>query len=224
VADEPDTKRVAAFIDGQNLFRSVKEAWGYHFPNYDVSKLTHAIAESKAMQGWNAPTVYFYTGTPDPVIDPMWATFWQRKVAAMRLAGVTVFTRTLRYGASRFTCGRCATEQVVSVSCANCGTVKPDRGREKGIDVRIALDIVRLAREDAYDVALVFSQDQDLSEAADEVRATARQNRRWISVASVYPDGVSNRRGINKTDWLSFDRSTYDACIDPRDYRGPAPS
>jgi hypothetical protein len=31
--------------------------------------------------------------------------------------------------------------------------------------------------------------------------------------------GSQNIRGINRTDWIPFDRSTYDACIDPVDYR-----
>lgn len=219
MAAEPETKRVVAFIDGQNLFRSVKDEWGYHFPNYDVHELAHAVGELRATDGWNAPSVRFYTGTPDPAAEPMWATFWQRKLASMRTAGVTVFSRPLRYGAQRFTCGACYTEQ--KVACSTCGITRPDKGREKGIDVRIALDIVRLAREDSYDVALIFSQDQDLSEAADEVRAIARESGRWIFIASAYPDGSSNRRGINKTDWIRFSRMTYDGCIDPRDYRQP---
>jgi hypothetical protein len=33
---EPAAKRVVAFIDGQNLYRRVKDCFGYHFPNYDV--------------------------------------------------------------------------------------------------------------------------------------------------------------------------------------------
>ncbi len=42
-------------------------------------------------------------------------------------------------------------------------------GEERGIDVRIALDVIRMAHRREYDVALLFSQDQDLSEAADEI-------------------------------------------------------
>jgi hypothetical protein len=83
--DEPDTKRVVAFIDGQNLFRIVKDVWGYHFPNYDVLKLVTAVGEVRASDGWNAPAVRFYTGTPDPKRDEKGAMFWQRRVAAMRL-------------------------------------------------------------------------------------------------------------------------------------------
>jgi hypothetical protein len=94
-------------------------------------------------------------------------------------------------------------------------------GQEKGVDVRLALDIVRLARQGAYDVALVFSQDQDLTEAVDEVKTIARQQDRWIKVASAYPFSPTsrNRRGIDGTDWIPIDRETYEACLDPRDYR-----
>jgi hypothetical protein len=94
-------------------------------------------------------------------------------------------------------------------------------GQEKGIDVRIALDVVRLARENCYDVALIFSQDQDLSEVADEVRAISIQQARWIKIACAFPVSptAENRRGINGTDWIRIDRVTYDGCLDPNDYR-----
>jgi uncharacterized LabA/DUF88 family protein len=56
-------------------------------------------------------------------------------------------------------------------------------GPEKGIDVRIALDVVRLAHRRIYDIALVFSQDQDLSEVTEAVRVIAREQNRWIKMA-----------------------------------------
>ena len=70
-------------------------------------------------------------------------------------------------------------------------------------------------------MAVVFSQDQDLSEVAEEIRAIAREQDRWIKVACAYPLSPStrNRRGINKTDWMPIDQVTYDACIDGQDYR-----
>ena len=76
-------------------------------------------------------------------------------------------------------------------------------------------------RTNALDVALLFSQDQDFTEVADEVRAVAREQGRWIKIASAFPRSrtASNPRGVNKTDWIPIDRSLYDACIDPRDYR-----
>jgi len=81
--------------------------------------------------------------------------------------------------------------------------------------------VVSLARRQALDVALVFSQDQDLSEVADEIREIARQQGRWIKMASAFPASpvYGNRRGINGTDWIRIERAEYDACLDRRDYR-----
>ena len=70
-------------------------------------------------------------------------------------------------------------------------------------------------------MALVFSQDQDLSEVADEIRTIAKREQRWIKMASAFPISPTsrNRRGINGTDWIKMDRALYDSCIDPIDYR-----
>ncbi len=77
-----------------------------------------------------------------------------------------------------------------------------------------------MARENRYDVALIFSQDQDLSEAAVEVKAISVQQARWIKVPCAFPFSptTENRRGINATEWIHIDRATYDACLDPNDY------
>ena len=94
-------------------------------------------------------------------------------------------------------------------------------GLEKGVDVRIALDIVRFALEGSYDVALIFSQDQDLIEAVQDVKKISMLQDRWIKPACAFPTSptVQKTRGINGTDWIRIDRATYDACIDPNDYR-----
>ena len=98
-------------------------------------------------------------------------------------------------------------------------------GEEKGIDVRIAVDVVSLAWQHAFDVVLIFSQDQDLSEVAREIRDIARRQDRWIKIASAFPvsPAATNRKGINWTDWIRIDRETYDSCLDPRDDRPKKP-
>ena len=85
----------------------------------------------------------------------------------------------------------------------------------------MALDIIRLAHKREYDVALVLSQDQDLSEVADEMRIITKEQDRWMKIASAFPYSptVKKTRGISKTDWVKIDRETYDACLDPKDYR-----
>jgi uncharacterized LabA/DUF88 family protein len=205
VAIEPTTKRAIAFIDGQNLFHSVKEAFGYTYPNFDP----HALAETVCRkQGWELAEARFYTGIPDNMDEPFWNHFWTAKLAQMGRQKTHVFSRPLRYRNKTFTLPD-GTQHTVLV------------GEEKGIDVRIAIDVIRLAHQDFYDVALIFSQDQDLSEVADEIRAVSQEQGRWIKVASAFPNSLTsrNRRGINKTDWIRIDKATYDPCIDSRDYR-----
>ena len=94
-------------------------------------------------------------------------------------------------------------------------------GHEKGVDIRLALDVVRLALDGAFDVALLFSQDQDLSEVADEIRQISKRHGIWLKVASSFPVSPTyrNNRGVKGTDWIKIDKATYDACIDPADYR-----
>ncbi|MEW6487972.1 MAG: NYN domain-containing protein [Thermodesulfobacteriota bacterium] len=205
MASEPQAKTTVAFVDGQNLFHSAREAFGYTHPNYDVRALAQAVCQA---QGWQLDQVRFYTGVPDASDNPFWSGFWQRKLAMMGRQGVWLFSRPLRYR-----------NRVVDLPGG--GQHSFLSGEEKGVDVRIALDVVRMAHRREFDVALVFSQDQDLSEVAEELRVIAREQGRWIKMASAFPASPTsrNRRGINKTDWVRVDRATYDACLDPRDYR-----
>lgn len=86
---------------------------------------------------------------------------------------------------------------------------------EKGIDVRIAIDVTRLAHRNAYDVAILFSQDQDLSELCAEIRVIAKEHNRWINIASAFPVSptTKNRRGIPNSDWTKTGRPTTLASI-----------
>jgi hypothetical protein len=83
------------------------------------------------------------------------------------------------------------------------------------------IDIVSLARSKAFDVAVIFSQDQDLKEVAFEINAIAREQGRRIQVVSAYPwsPKAPNPRGINKMDWLKISEETYNKCLDTTDYK-----
>lgn len=205
MAQPPAIIRAVSFFDGQNLFHSAKAAFGHPFPNYDPVALTEAVCR---MQGWHVQGVRFYTGVPDATDNAFWNHFWNAKAAQMGREGVHVCTRSLRYR-----------NKQVRLPDGTIHTFLD--GDEKGIDVRIALDIIQSAHRDEFDVALVFCRDQDLAEVAEEIRLIAADKDRWIKMASAFPysPAVKHWRGINKTDWIMLDRVTYDACIDKRDYR-----
>jgi uncharacterized LabA/DUF88 family protein len=201
----PPNPRAAVFVDGQNLFYAAKDAFGYRFPNYDVATLANRLC---ADHGWTLNQIRFYTGVPDATDDAFWNHFWNHKLAHMGRAGVHVFSRPLRYR-----------NQTVKLPDGSATTVLV--GQEKGVDIRLALDLVRLAADGQYDVGLILSQDQDLTEAVEDVKLVARQQDRWIRLACAFPSSPTsrNRRGIDKTEWIKIERKTYDACIDTRDYR-----
>lgn len=206
---EPKVKRAVSFFDGQNLFHCAKHAFGYTFPNYDPKALAEEVCR---LNGWVSAGVRFYTGVPSASDKPLWNHFWTAKGAQMGRQGVHVYTRELRYRNKR-----------ISLPDGSQHTFLD--GDEKGVDVRVALDVISLAHKQSYDVAILFCRDQDLSEVADEIRTISQEQNRWIKVASAYPDSPAVKyRGINHTDWLPIDKKTYDACIDTRDYRPKHPT
>jgi len=202
---EPNIKRAIAFFDGQNLYRCAKTAFGYTHPNFDPLKLFNAVCQ----QGnWQNHGVRFYTGTPNQKKSPMWHAYWANRLLAMRRAGIFVASREIRY----------REEEVTLIGGL---TKKIEVAQEKGIDVRIALDVVRLAYTQAFDVAVIFSQDQDLREVADEIREISKLHNKWFRICSAFPVSptATNSRGIEKTDWIKIDKAFYDRCLDTRDYR-----
>ncbi|MCH8239943.1 MAG: NYN domain-containing protein [Proteobacteria bacterium] len=203
-ASVPQTKYAMAFFDGQNLYQHAMAAFGHYHPNYDPIKLHNAVCEAN---GWTPNLVRFYTGVPDRSESQMWSAYWSNRVLAMKRAGIVVTTRPIRYRKEKFIVD--GTSQIHTTP------------QEKGIDVRIALDIVSLARKRQFNVAVIYSQDQDLAEVVQEVREISIEQDRWIGICCAFPVGphATSNRGIDRTDWFGMDQTFYDACLDPRDYR-----
>jgi len=203
---EPVLKRAVAFIDGQNLYYAIRDCFHYTYPNYDVNALARRICE---LRGCSLVQTRFYTGIPDQADDATWHEYWARKMAEMGRLGVITFARSLRY-------------RKKTVKITDRSEFRFLVGEEKGVDVRIAIDMIRLAHTKTYDAAFIFSQDQDLSEVAAEIKTIGIEQQRWIEVVCAFPKSTksANQRGINNTKWLPFDKQLYDQCLDPVDYRG----
>src|SRR5439155_23705368 len=126
---EPPLKRTVAFIDGQNLFHAAREAFGYTYPNYDVRALAERVCIAR---DWQLAKTRFYTGIPDREDDARWHGFWSAKLGVMGRQGIHVYSRSLRYR-----------NKTVRLPDGTEHTFLT--GEEKGIDVRIALDVIRMA-------------------------------------------------------------------------------
>lgn len=203
----PSPCRVHAFIDGQNLFHAVKRVFGYTFPTFDPLRLAHAVTAT--LPDRQLVAVHFYTGIPPYHRDRKWNAFWSAKIRAMSANGVRVITRKLRYS-----------NELALMPDGSVQTVQVPR--EKGIDLRLALDALSLARRGEFDAALLFTQDGDLAELVQEIDALRRETKRWIVVDCAFPTGAGF--GVPGAKSCPFDKALCDGCIDPAGYFPPPPT
>ena len=208
MCEEPKHKSARVFVDGQNLYFQAKEAFGYWYPNYDVMALARFVCKSN---GYNLGGVNFYTGVPSEKDDSLWANFWNKKLSSMSRTGVRHYTTQLRYNLQT---------KYIKNDLGNFVEKEILVAREKGIDIKIAIDVLKCCRRHECNVAIIFSQDQDLYEAVKEIKAIAKAEDRWIKIVSAYPVSSlsQNQRGINGTDWVMIGKPDYDKCLDLKEY------
>lgn len=197
--------RAIIFVDGQNLFRCAKEAFNVTHPNYDIDKLSKLVAGTL---DWEISKIKFYTGVPEAKDDKFWNEFWSKKWLTMSRQKIDLFKRNIRF-------------RDATIKCPEHHEFTERVGHEKGIDVRIAIDIIRAAASKSYDAMLIFSQDQDLSEAVIEVKRIAAEQGRFILLHSAFPVSgtTKNKIGIQGTNWFKITEYEYSKCIDENDYR-----
>ena len=73
----------------------------------------------------------------------------------------------------------------------------------------------------SYECAIIVSQDKDFQPAVLLSKTIAQAQGRKLAFESSFPFKAGNvsRRGVPETTWIHIDKSTYDACFDPTDYR-----
>ena len=146
------------------------------------------------MPGRVLSEIRFYTGVPDPASGPdqaRWHGFWVNKFRYLRNGGIYVYSGGVNFG-----------------------------GQEKGVDVSLAVDLIRATYEQRYEVAIIVSQDSGFGPAVSLAKEIAHSQSRLLIFESDFPIGPRiSRRGVPGTTWVHIDQPTYDACFDPRDYR-----
>lgn len=137
-------------------------------------------------------TIVFFTAVPNPQQNRFWHGFWSNKLRYLGSRGIYVYK----------------------------GRISP-AGQEKGVDVSIAIDLVRFTYEKAYGVAIIVSADWDFGPAVRLAKQIAKGQGRFLVFESAFPyEPVRySRRGVPGTKWIHIDRALYDACLDPTDYR-----
>jgi len=190
-------QRVAVFIDYQNVHLSARNKFlpsgtpGHH-GHVDPVRVARRIVSGRRLGG-ELTVVRVYRGRPSPDHQPEAARASDRQADRWaRDPRVVVVRRQLRY--------------------PKAWPAEP--AQEKGIDVALAVDFVRLACESAYDVGVLFSRDTDLVPALETVRDLGAH----VEVASW--KGTSRLRfPDSQLPWCHYlDADDYAACRDYTDY------
>jgi uncharacterized LabA/DUF88 family protein len=140
--------RTIVFVDGQNMYKGAREAFGWkqekgHYGNFRPLGLGRLVTDDSKRE---LKQVRLYQGLPDSYRDELGNALTQRRLASWKADDpdlVEIITRPMKY--------------------------PPPEGREKGIDVRLAIDLVSLAADNEYDLAVLASADTDLLPAIEFV-------------------------------------------------------
>lgn len=190
--------RVAVFLDYMNVYKGAREAffggWDAHWfgqirPMRLGLKLAGAGDDRRTLA-----SVQVYRGQPSQTRDPKAARAFGRQTYVWSQESLTrTVSRPLNY--------------------------RTNPPREKGIDVKLAVDLVAAAIRREFDVAVVFSGDTDLLPAlelvADLLGHPAVEVAAWRTTV-----GESRPLRINdQHPWCHFlDRTDYDHVADHTDY------
>lgn len=205
-----EEQRNHIFIDGQNLYLSARRAFGLRYPDFDIAALGQHLSDR--VDPDRKARVRFYIGMPVRRFSPVWTGFWTNKLRAAELAGVEVVTRDLRY--------------LTETDPHAPGGLRVISAREKGIDLRLALDVMAASRRADCANILIVSRDQDFQEVVGDVRDMCRFTGREIGLWSAFPEVIGEpplNRGIDGTREVRISRSDYDRIRDPAEYRQPPP-
>jgi uncharacterized LabA/DUF88 family protein len=198
--------RVAIFIDYQNVYRRARDVFAA--PNsrslegqVDPLRLAHLLVErGRAIDSKRElSAISIFRGVPSKKYAPVGFAASQRQGAAWSaVSNVVVTTRPLRYLKVEHDDGTLSYE-----------------GREKGIDVLLALAIAIGAERDDYDVCILCSADTDLLPALEHARSMGKV----VEVSGWKPErGYVNRLHLDRMWCHWLDSHDFDTVADRTDY------
>jgi uncharacterized LabA/DUF88 family protein len=146
-------KRAAVFIDGNNFYFRLKDLAGQLGGKYRLSDFAFMSFSQRLVQPNQLVQAFYYIGALKRSNDPKSIKLYskqQRLLGKLQAQGFTTVVGTI--------------------------IQHPDGSfHEKGVDVRIAVEMIRLARNNVYDIAFLVSSDTDLVPAVEEVRSFGKE-------------------------------------------------
>jgi uncharacterized LabA/DUF88 family protein len=158
-------KRVAVFIDGSNFYNGLRDNIGRM--DVDFHRFGRKLSE---MAEGELLRIYYYNARVDPDFDPDNYEKQQRFIT--HLAHTPHLT--LRLG------------KLVYYQVRGEESGRKHYAVEKGLDVKLAIDLVRLAVNRACEVAVIVSGDKDLAEVVEYGKEMGLE-----VISAFFPRGLS---------------------------------
>ncbi len=196
---------MSIFIDGSNFYHALKEVYGR--TNIDFKAFAKSLSSSPAWMRRNLNPVSYYNSVVDASRHPRTFAGQQRFFDYLEKSKDPAFTiyrgRIEHHGRLKYRCRNCEETVIVSTqTCPICGFVETLRdSSEKGVDVKLAVDLVAGAIENRYDVALLVSEDSDFVPALEVVR---NHNKRIECAILASPKRKRGYHLINTVDWTHY--------------------
>ncbi|MBI2630241.1 NYN domain-containing protein [Candidatus Pacearchaeota archaeon] len=163
---EKKRERVAIFIDGSNLYHSLKR---FNTPKINFKKLINILSGERLLV-----SVFYYNAPLDITLNP--EKYWKQQKFFNQLREIPKFNVVLsklrKYMKNK---------EVIAYEV-------------KGDDVHLAVDIVSGAYENLYDVAIIVSGDEDFVPAIDKIKQLNKkvENAYFIGSSSAALKNISD--------------------------------
>lgn len=147
IDEETQLPKAEVFIDLQNFNSFLSSCCGV---NPFRLHIVNFMKEWLHFNGMSVGQIRIYTGVPDERIEPAKAEAVHKRLNWLHATGARIFTHKMSYSRSRET--------------------GEQRGREKGVDVRLASELVEAVAVRGVRRVVVVTQDRDLVQGLDVAR------------------------------------------------------
>ncbi len=173
----PQIKRVYAFFDGSNFYHHIKESYGitsvnfFHMSNELLKKneklmkikyYNCPVSQQEDLEVYKNQQRFFQKIKSTPKLDLILGKLVKRQMKRINI-----------------NCEECGHQKSEILTCPSCkeeiSILECHRYTEKGVDVKIAIDLLLHALNNKYDTALLFSGDRDYVPAIKYVKRKLRK-------------------------------------------------
>lgn len=177
------TERVQIYVDGGNFHHLVLKRLGVRELDFEFDDFAHFLANGRKITGKR-----FYVGTVrERVGDIKSKEVMARQTklfTVLHLQGWEIKTSKLRTRIERIIIDE-RVKNYLSLVKRGVYEIEYARTREKGIDVKLATDLIVGAVDDQYDVAIVVSSDADLVPAVDWIRYRTKKKVEYVGFSLI---------------------------------------